>query len=166
MRADERGRPIHANGTPFATIRDKADLDRALSGQRVCATSGSTSIGIIKKELPHAIPYEVSTRPECLMALQDGAVDAISTHDTFLLGFQRQPNTTILAPELNDQPYGIAINQQHPEFVLFVNGVLQQLRASKQLEMIYTNNFVNCTACRELDAPKAPPTLRRLEWFD
>ena len=55
------------------------------------------------------------------MALQDGAVDAISTHATFLLGFQRQdPNTTILAPELNDQPYGIAINQQHPEFVRFV----------------------------------------------
>jgi polar amino acid transport system substrate-binding protein len=99
-----------------------------LNGKRVCATLGSTSIDNIRRLAPAAVPFPVITRADCLIALQQGTADAVATDSTILEGFARQDRQTRLLPQaLSDEPYGIAIKQQHPEFVRFVNGVLQQI---------------------------------------
>jgi polar amino acid transport system substrate-binding protein len=68
----------------------------------------------------------------------DGEVDAISTDDSILIGFKAQdPNTKIIGPALADAPYGIAISNAHPEFVRFVNGVLDRMRADGTWRAIY-----------------------------
>jgi polar amino acid transport system substrate-binding protein len=101
---------------------------RDLVGKRVCATAGSTSIAHIHAS--RAIPYTVPQRTDCLVALQQGTVDAISTDDAILLGFKDQdPYTKIVGPRLEPEPYGMAIDKSHPEFVRFVNGVLAHVRA-------------------------------------
>jgi len=99
----------------------------ALRGQRVCATSGSDSLNVIAahKAAPVSVPYWT----DCLVLLQQGDVAAISTDDSILDGLHAQdPFTRLVGNRLTDEPYGLAIARQHPEFVAFVNAVLQQLR--------------------------------------
>ena len=101
-----------------------------LGGKRVCATVGSTSLKRVARARSKPIPKGVPARTDCLVALQQGEVDAISSDDAILLGFKAQdPNTKIVGPPLADEPYGVAINKKHPEFVRFVNGVLERMRA-------------------------------------
>jgi polar amino acid transport system substrate-binding protein len=108
-----------------------------LHGQKVCATSGSDSVDRIKQH--HAIAVQVPYWTDCLVLLQQGDVVAISTDDSILDGLAAQdPWTMIIGPQLTSEPYGLAISKQHPEFVRFVNAVLQQLRTDGQWKSIYT----------------------------
>ncbi len=108
-----------------------------LHGQKVCATSGSDSVDRIRQH--HAIAVQVPYWTDCLVLLQQGDVAAISTDDSILDGLAAQdPWTKIIGPPLTSEPYGLAISKQHPEFVRFVNAVLQQLRTDGQWKSIYT----------------------------
>jgi len=109
-----------------------------LGGKRVCATIGSTSIQTLESLNPRAIPYPVPQRTDCLVALQEGKVDAVTSDDTILLGFIAQdPYTKMIGPSFAPEPYAMAISKAHPDFVAFVNGVLAHLRADGELERIY-----------------------------
>jgi polar amino acid transport system substrate-binding protein len=100
-----------------------------LAGKRVCATTTSTSLQRLERYRPRPIPFPVAQRTDCLVALQEGRVDAIASDDALLLGLKAQdPNTKIVGPPLSDEPWGMAIAHGHPEFVRFVNGVLDRLR--------------------------------------
>ena len=78
--------------------------------------------------------HQVTNRTECLVALQDGAVDAIVACDTILYGFEKQDRTTHLLPaRLTEEPYGLAINKGQPDFVRFVNSVLERMRTDGTL---------------------------------
>ena len=101
---------------------------RDLAGKRVCATTTSTSIVNIRKARVGMIPYPVPQRTDCLVALQEGVVDAISTDDAILLGFHIQdPYTRIVGRRFSREPWGMAIAKSHPEFVRVVNGILAQV---------------------------------------
>jgi polar amino acid transport system substrate-binding protein len=100
-----------------------------LGGRRVCATISSTTLARVAANRAKPIPVGVPQRTDCLVALQQGRVDAISSDEAILLGFKAQdPNTKIVGKRLSDEPYGMAIARSHPEFVRFVNGVLDRLR--------------------------------------
>jgi len=102
-----------------------------LGGKKVCATTGSTSIANIKAAPSHPIPVAVTFWTDCLVLLQQGDVAAISTDDSILAGLAAQdPWTKVVGPRFSSEPYGLAISKQHPDFVRFVNAVLQQLRAN------------------------------------
>ena len=117
-----------------STIRGPQDL----AGKRVCATVRSTSMDNIQLQLPRAIPYPVAQRTDCLVRLQQGQVDAISTDESFLHGFQAQdPYTKIVGPRFSSERYGMAISKEHPDFVRFVNGVLARMRADGRWRAIY-----------------------------
>ncbi|MGH2942704.1 MAG: transporter substrate-binding domain-containing protein [Solirubrobacteraceae bacterium] len=111
-------------GSKIAGLRD-------LRGKRICATKGSTSIDFLKATRAETgvVPWEVDLRIDCLVALQQGVVAAVTSDDAILLGFQRQdPQTKIVGERLQTESYGMAVNTRHPEFVRFVNAVLQRLR--------------------------------------
>lgn len=109
-----------------------------LGGKRVCATTSSTTLQRIKRDPAKPIPYPVPQRTDCLVALQEGRVTAISSDDAILLGFRAQdPNTKIIGRRLADEPYGIAIARNHPELVRFVNGVLEDLRRDGRWKAIH-----------------------------
>jgi polar amino acid transport system substrate-binding protein len=120
---------------PNGPVHSIADLN----GRTVCATRGSTSIDNIKKKAKKAIIYPVDARIDCLVALQQGRVDAITSDNTILLGFEIQDpeNTQMLDVNLEQEPYGLATSKDHPEFGRFVNAVLEQLRANGRLEQLY-----------------------------
>jgi polar amino acid transport system substrate-binding protein len=101
-----------------------------LAGKKVCATTTSTTLLNLQKNYPTVKTVGVPQRSDCLVDLQEGTVDAISSDDTILLGLQSQdPYTKVIGPQLTPEPYGMAIAKANPEFVRFVNGVLAQLRA-------------------------------------
>jgi polar amino acid transport system substrate-binding protein len=110
----------------------------ALRGQKVCATTGSDSVDVIEKA--KAIPVQVPYWTDCLVQLQQGDVAAISTDDSILDGLAAQdPWTKLVGPRLTDEPYGLAISPQHPDFVRFVNAVLAQLRTDGQWAASYAH---------------------------
>jgi len=107
-----------------SAARSLADL----KGKKVCATKGSTSYDNVAASGATAVPVAYWT--DCLVLLQQGDVAAISTDDAILAGLAGQdPFTMVVGPRFTDEPYGLAISQQHPDFVRFVNAVLQQLRS-------------------------------------
>jgi polar amino acid transport system substrate-binding protein len=100
-----------------------------LNGKRVCAIAGSTSLATVKEKAAeagaHVQPWEAPNETDCLVMLQQGQVEAISTDDTILDGFAAQdPNLRLLPIQLADEPYGMAISPKHPDLVRFVNSVL------------------------------------------
>jgi polar amino acid transport system substrate-binding protein len=102
----------------------------------VCATTGSTSLAYLKatRAVTVAVPYWT----DCLVLLQQGDVAAISTDNSILAGLQAQdPFTKMVGPNLSNEPYGLAISKQHPDFVRFVNAVLARMRADGQWAASY-----------------------------
>jgi polar amino acid transport system substrate-binding protein len=101
----------------------------SLGGQKVCATRGSDSAGIISSYpvTPRLVLVTAPQFTDCLVLLQQGQIAAVSTDDAILAGLQAQdPFTKVVGPPLAPQPYGLAISKQHPDFVRFVNAVLAQ----------------------------------------
>jgi polar amino acid transport system substrate-binding protein len=103
---------------------------QALAHKRVCAAAGSTPIEVMDA-MPRAqrpVPVGMPVATDCMVAMQRGLVDGISTDSSILLGFQAQdPSTNIVGSSLGPVPYGMAISKAHPDFVRFVNGVLARL---------------------------------------
>jgi polar amino acid transport system substrate-binding protein len=98
-----------------------------LRGKRVCVARGSTSLRHILAAPAKPIAVGAATQTDCLMLLQLGAVDAVSTDDTLLAGMAEQdPQTEVVGPKFSEEPYGVAINKNTPDLVRFVNAVLQR----------------------------------------
>jgi len=109
-----------------------------LRGQKVCATIGSDSMARIIAAGAIGVPVQYWT--DCLVLLQQGDVAAISTDDAILDGLKAQdPWTTVVGPPVSHEPYGLAISKQHPDFVRFVNAVLEQLRTNGQWAASYAH---------------------------
>jgi polar amino acid transport system substrate-binding protein len=109
-----------------------------LAGKKVCAAAGSTSIATIATWPSHPIPVAVNDWTDCLVMLQQNEVAAISTDDTILRGLAAQdPHTHLVGKEFTSEPYGLAMSQKAPDFVRFVNSVLDQMRTDGQWAAIY-----------------------------
>jgi polar amino acid transport system substrate-binding protein len=133
--------------SPVRSIQD-------LRGQRVCVATGTTSLQTLMAYYPRVGRYTVPERTDCLVALQRGLVSAVTSDNSILLGLEAQdPYTRIVGAPLAKEPYGMAINKAHPDFVRFVNGVLAQMRADGTWRKIYTHWFGTLTAVQP--PPKA-----------
>ncbi|MGH3825204.1 MAG: glutamate ABC transporter substrate-binding protein [Pseudonocardiaceae bacterium] len=109
-----------------------------LRGKEVCAARGSTSLERILADPAKPIPVAAATATDCLMLLQLGSVDAVSTDDTLLAGMAAQdPRTEVIGPQLAEEPYGIAIKKDAPELVRFVNAVLERRAADGRWRASY-----------------------------
>ena len=125
-----------------------------LGGKRVCAASGSTSIQNIANAKSKPVPVAVSDWTDCLVLLQQGQVDAVSTDDTILAGLAAQdPTTHVVGQAFTSEPYGLAMSQSAPDLVRFVNGVLERVRADGTWATIYRRWLGNT-------AVPAPPPAR------
>jgi polar amino acid transport system substrate-binding protein len=112
---------------------------KQLAGQKVCAADGSTSIATIENSPDHPVAYGVLDFSDCLVALQQNQITAVSTDDTILAGLaQQDPNLEVIPGlTLESEPYGIAVSKNAPDLERFVNGVLANIRANGTWEKIY-----------------------------
>jgi polar amino acid transport system substrate-binding protein len=144
----ESGQRILVNqGSPVTSLA-------GLAGKKVCAARGSTSLQRILTDPAKPIPVGVPNSIDCLVELQLGEVDAVSTDDTLLAGMAAQdPRTEIVGGRFTEEPYGVAMNRNSPELARFVNAVLQR-RVS---DGSWTASYRRWLA--PLGPPPAPPTL-------
>lgn len=98
-----------------------------LGNKRVCAQRGSTSITTLSKADPKVITVATDTWSDCLVMLQQGQVEAVSTDDTILAGMAAQdPNVKLVGGRITQEPYGVGIPKPNEDMVRFVNGVLEK----------------------------------------
>ncbi|SDG69261.1 polar amino acid transport system substrate-binding protein [Lentzea fradiae] len=99
-----------------------------LADRSVCSASGSTSLGNVVDRAKTTV--SVPNWTDCLVMLQQGQVDAISTDDTILAGLAAQdPYTEVVGARFTEEPYGVGIPKGQEDLVRFVNGVLERMRA-------------------------------------
>jgi len=109
-----------------------------LAGKRVCAVSGTTSLERVRQVSPPPVIVEVVTWADCLVALQQRQVDAVSTDDSILAGLVSQdPYLHIVGPSMAKEPYGIGINKENTGLVRFVNGTLERIRRDGTWNTLY-----------------------------
>jgi polar amino acid transport system substrate-binding protein len=108
-----------------------------LGGKKVCAATGSTSIQNIAAAKSHPVAVAVADWTDCIVLLQQGQVQAMSTDDTILLGMAAQdPNLKVVGARFTEEPYGIAIGKAATDLTRFVNGVLERMRSDGRLAAI------------------------------
>jgi polar amino acid transport system substrate-binding protein len=126
-----------------------------LGGKKVCAATGSDSLTQIQNTPSHPIPVSVNDWSDCLVMLQQGEVDAVTTDDAILAGMASQdPNTKIVGPSLESEPYAIAMPLGEDDMVRFVNGVLDTVRNNNAWEKSYVSWLGN----RLAPTPPPPPS--------
>lgn len=141
----ERRRDIEFSSTYFVSdqrilavkgsgIHAAADL----SGKRVCGVFLTTTL-----EPVFAIPNRptvigMANWLDCLVALQQGQVDAVSTDAPILAGLAVQdPNLEVVGESMAKDSYAIGLQKEQTDLVRFVNGVLDRMRSDGTWNRIY-----------------------------
>lgn len=120
-------------------IKSFADLNGKTIGVAQSATSkkalqeGADKAGITLKF------SEYATYPEIKTALDSGRIDAFSVDQAILLGYME--DSVMLLPErFAEQPYGAAIKKGNTELLNLVNGVIEDMQKSGELEALLKKN--------------------------
>jgi polar amino acid transport system substrate-binding protein len=143
----------YANQRILSVKGSGIDSAAALSGKRVCAVTGTTSLSTLFALNPRPTLFGVSTWTDCLLLLQQGQVDAISTDDAVLAGLAAQdPNVEVVGPSIGVEPYGVGVKKENSDLVRFVNGVLERMRDDGTWERLYEARL------RSLGPSPGPPT--------
>lgn len=146
---------FYANQRILAAKTSRIDSAAALSGKRVCAVTGTTSLARVYELEPRPTLIGVSRWTDCLVMLQQAQVDAISTDDVVLYGLAAQdPNLRVVGPSLGIEPYGVGVKKGNEDLVRFVNGALAQMRTDGTWERLYA------TWLRSLGPSPGPPEPR------
>ena len=116
------------------SIKDVKDLN----GKNVCSGKGSTSEKNITAQAPQAVLNLQDTYPPCLILLQQGRVDAVSTDETILFGLVKQdPNMKIVGGYFSTEPYGIGMKKDRAGFAAWMSGELTKMVADGRWAKIY-----------------------------
>ncbi len=143
---DERMKQIDFTAVYFRTgqkIMVKKDNTaikgvKDLGGKTVCTAKGSTSEQNITKQAKDAKMLLLDSYAPCLLAIQQGQADAVSTDETILFGLVKQDaNMKIVGDYFSDEPYGIGVKKGRVGFVPFLNSVIAAMIADGRWGAIY-----------------------------
>ena len=140
--------------TSNTTIKEAADL----AGKNVCAQKGSTSEQNITKAAPTAKLLLLDSYPACLIALQQGQADAVSTDEAILFGLVKQdPTTKIVGKTFSTEDYGIGVKKDAANdrngFVPFLNTWLAGIIKDGTWAKIYETHIAPVSGDKK-QAPK------------
>jgi polar amino acid transport system substrate-binding protein len=148
---DAKQRILAPRDSPIAKVAD-------LSNKRVCVAKGTTSLQRIREIAPPPVIVSVVNWADCLVAMQQREIDAVSTDDSILAGLvEEDPYLHIVGPNMATQPYGIGINLNNTGLVRFVNGTLERIRRDGTWNTLYRKWLA------VLGPAPAPPTPRYVD---
>ena len=129
-------RVLTVRGSGISTLSD-------LEGRRVCVAAGTTSQARLWERVKRVTVLSVNTWADCLVAIQQGQVDAITTDDAILVGITAQdPYLEIVGPQVSTEPYGVGIAASTPDddtdgLVRQVNRTLERIRRDGTWDRMY-----------------------------
>jgi polar amino acid transport system substrate-binding protein len=115
-------------------VQSIADLGK----KHVCTAAGTVEMQNVAAAPSKPYAVGATDQTDCLVQLELGKVDAISTDDVILTGFAAQdPNVKVVGPRFATLPYGVGVAQQHLDLVRYVNAVLDQMRNNGTWTVLY-----------------------------
>jgi glutamate transport system substrate-binding protein len=129
-------------------VKTDADITEAtdLNDKKLCSVTGSTSAQNVKKDF--APKAQLSNRggySECLSALQNGQVDALTTDDSILAGYASQDQYKgkfkLAGLKLSNENYGIGVKKGDTETVNKVNDALEKMVSDGSWQKAVEENF-------------------------
>ncbi|MGW0390634.1 glutamate ABC transporter substrate-binding protein [Streptomyces sp. NPDC003042] len=117
-----------------------------LNNKRLCSVTGSTSAENVKKNLaPKASLLELGSYSECIVALQDNLVDAMTTDNSILAGFAAKKGNEgkfkLVGLNLSNENYGIGIKKGDNDLQRKINTALTKMVSDGSWEAAVKKNF-------------------------
>ncbi|MEU9255663.1 glutamate ABC transporter substrate-binding protein [Streptomyces sp. NPDC048270] len=117
-----------------------------LNNKRLCSVTGSTSAENIRKGLaPKASVLELPGYSECLVALQDNLVDAMTTDNSILAGYAARKGNEgkfkLTGQNLSVENYGIGVKKGDKELQGKINSALKKMVEDGSWEAAVKKNF-------------------------
>ncbi|MCJ0869502.1 glutamate ABC transporter substrate-binding protein [Streptomyces sp. AP-93] len=127
-----------------ATITKAEDLDNA--NKELCSVTGSTSAENVRKNLaPKAGLLELGGYSECVVALRDGLVDAITTDNSILAGYTARKGNEgkfrLIGLSLSSENYGIGMKKGNTELQVKINNAIRKMVEDGTWEAAVKKNF-------------------------
>jgi len=114
-------------------VRADADVSEdAINEMKLCSVTGSTSAqNVVDSIAPDASLQNYGTYSECVPAVQNGALDALTTDDSILAGYaaqeQYQGQFKLAGFNLSDEYYGVGVPKGETQLVEDINAALQKM---------------------------------------
>jgi glutamate transport system substrate-binding protein len=124
--------PYYLDGLALMVRKDTKGISSLsdLAGKTVVTETGSTATNVIKQQAPGAKIQLFDTNTECLQALQQGRADAYFLDQGILAGdASKNADVKVLPGTFSQEPYGIGVPLDQPDFKAFVNDWLKKIEA-------------------------------------
>ena len=122
--------PYYVAGQDLLIYKIDADAIKSvtdLNGKKVCAQTGSTSVTNLKTLAPKASVLDLPTTANCVEALKDGRVDAVSTDDTLLAGFaEKFAAFSLVGKQFSVEKYGVGLKKGDTAFRNYLNDIIEK----------------------------------------
>lgn len=131
--------PYMTNGQSILVRSDNTDIkgEDDLAGHKVCSITGSTPMQYIKENHPDVEPVEFDNMAQCVDALVNGQVDAVTTDEALLIGYTTldPENLKVVGKPFTHEGFGIGVNLKDNALRHFVNDLL--VNKADVLQSIY-----------------------------
>ena len=123
--------PYYVAGQALMVLVDNEDItgEDSLAGKKVASVEGSTPAQYILDNHPDAELVNFDTYSNCVTALINGQVDAVTTDNVILAGFvESDPDNLKLVNDgetFTDEPYGVGLAKGDDDFRAFLNDTLE-----------------------------------------
>ena len=123
--------PYYVAGQALMVLVDNEDItgEDSLAGKKVASVEGSTPAQYILDNHPDAELVHFDTYSNCVTALINGQVDAVTTDNVILAGFvESDPDNLKLVNDgetFTDEPYGVGLAKGDDDFRAFLNDTLE-----------------------------------------
>lgn len=134
--------PYYVAGQRILSRRDSSiNHSSELQGKTVCVGRGENEANL-RNAIPDVIAQPVRSTSDCLGALMDGSIDAISSDEYITLRMVRgrEDRLGLKAEPLTTDSYGIAVRKDikgYPDLLNFLNTVLSNMRRDGRWEQLY-----------------------------
>lgn len=114
---------ITGQGILVAASDDTISSEADLAGKVVCSATGSTPIQNIRDNFPDTDTEEFDTYSQCVSALKDGQVDAVTTDQAILIGYAAQDpdNLKVVGEPFSVEQYGVGLPLGDDALRAFIN---------------------------------------------
>ncbi|MDX3539660.1 glutamate ABC transporter substrate-binding protein [Streptomyces sp. MB09-01] len=130
------------------TRADDTSINKAedLNAKTMCSVTGSTSAENLKKNLaPKAALLELGSYSDCVVALQESRVDAMTTDNAILAGYAARKGNErkfkLTGLSLSSENYGIGVKKGNKDLQRKINDALKKMVQDGSWEAAVKKNF-------------------------